>query len=329
MASPIADLSYRGYQGNLREPGSQWQVIARMGIKQAFRKRAYWVFTALAGWYYVVMVVIVFFVQQATAAAERMAPPGAMGEGRRSAIEAFLGRLEWRDQFIHGFSFGHLFWLSMALLLAAGAIANDNKANALLVYLSKPVTRRDYLLGKFVGIWVPLTLAMLLPAAVFYIYGAANYRDFGFISSDPWLPLKMLWLCASASAFHTAIALGISALFRQGGLAGAAYATVYFLGTMFRTLMGVLWMIGHEERNQIPVALVGKLWSFTLDGMLLGLAKSVLQTRGTFPFGAPRDMDIPAIPPPPQPLHGLLMLAIGLLFLGVAWSRIRAVEVVK
>ena len=58
-AGPIADLSYRSYDGPLAPPRARWQAIARMGIKQAFRKKSLWVCTAFSGWYYLVMMVTV------------------------------------------------------------------------------------------------------------------------------------------------------------------------------------------------------------------------------------------------------------------------------
>ena len=47
-------------------------------------------------------------------------------------FKTFLSRIVWQDQFLHGFSYGadHLI---IALMLGSGAIANDNRANALLV----------------------------------------------------------------------------------------------------------------------------------------------------------------------------------------------------
>ena len=55
-----------------------------------------------------------------------------------------------------------LFLLFIALLAGAGSIANDNRANALLVYLSKPCRKVDYLFGKWAG------LAMLIAGVPFY-----------------------------------------------------------------------------------------------------------------------------------------------------------------
>jgi len=46
--------------------------------------------------------------------------------------------------------------LCIALVVGAGAIAADNRSNALMVYLSKPITKGDYLLGKWMGIFLAI-----------------------------------------------------------------------------------------------------------------------------------------------------------------------------
>lgn len=319
MASPLVDLSYRGYEGIRRAPGLAWQVIARMTIRQAFKKRAFWVVTAISSWYYLSIITIVFFIQQAADAAGPAAGP---------APDLFVKRLNWPEQFVHGFSFGHLFWLTLALMLGAGAIANDNKANALLVYLSKPVTKGGYLLGKFLGVWTPLTLAMFLPSFLFYLYAALNYREYGFPAGD-WLLLpRIVGLCAIASAFHTSIVLGISSLFRSGAMAGATYAGIYFLGSMFRGLMGGLWTFGEQgSQSGIPSDLVGRLYYFPPDGNLLGLAKVMMNTRSGLPYG-PRNPTL-GLPMPTGWILLTWIVAVCALTLFLAYRKISAVEVVR
>ena len=45
----------------------------------------------------------------------------------------------------------------------AGLIANDLRTGAILVYLSRPLTRRDYVLGKL-GVLMALNLSVTLAA---------------------------------------------------------------------------------------------------------------------------------------------------------------------
>ncbi len=317
MASPVADLSYRDVEagGGPGSPG--WLVLARMGWRSAFSKRAFWVLTVVGGWYYLILLAILYFIEQANLA----------DETSRLASE-FFGRIVWRDQFLHGFAFSHLVWLSIALLLGAGAIANDNRANALLVYLSKPCRKVDYLFGKWLGVFVPLCVAMGLPMLVFFAYCVLNFRERGFFDDDPLLLGRVLVLVPMAAAFHTSIVIGISSLFNQGRLAGAAYAGLYFISGFFSQLMLIIFL----RATATPLEQMGSgqaqtFFYLSVDGLLTGLAKVLLATDGTPPFGIPARTPQIAAPDPWMALGGVVLVAAVAVF--VAWRRIRAVEVVK
>ena len=313
---PIADLSYRTYDGPLDPPTHRWKVIAKATAMRVARNKWFWYIALFSGWYYVVMGIILFVLDMWTQG------------GGDQAINAvgLLGGLDWRGQFLHGFSFGQLGFMLIALMAGAGAIANDNRSNALLVYLSKPCTKKDYLIGKWVGVFVPLLAAMAVPAVAFYIFGALNYREYGFITQDPWIPLRMAAIIALSAAFYTSVVLGVSSLFNQGRLAGATYAGIYIISNFVTVLM---WVILSQARDAPAVlrSLAEKLYYFSIDGLCIGIAKVFLDLDSAplFAFG---EGDFPIDRPIPLLALGV-MAAIAALALWVAWERIRAVEIVN
>lgn len=328
MSSPILDLSYRNYDGPLDAPGMRWWAIAKATMRIAFKKKAMWVFMALSAWYYLAMIFVLFFVDQATSQTPTV-------PGQPNPLEAFFSRIVWKDQFLHGFSYGQINYLAIVLILGAGAIANDNRANALLVYLSKPVSKKDYMWGKWVGVFVPVFMTMFLPILVFFLYGLMSYRDKGFLSQDPWMFLKLLVVCPLSAGFHASLITGISSLFNQGRVAGATYAGFYFLSNFFTHLMGVTYIgMSGGFRGAVrgggasgPMAdLVQNLWYSSIDGMNIGLFKAVFQTAGSIPFGLPgRGLFIKA---PPLWLPLVVMISLSAIMMLIAWRRVRAVEVV-
>lgn len=327
--SPIADLTYRGYEGELESPRYRWWVIARMSIRLAFRKRIYWVLTGLSGVYYLLMMLIIFFMEQLSAAGSGIAPGNADQQLRQ-----FISRIVWRDQFLHGFSTGQMWFLFLALLLGAGSIANDSRANALLVYLSKPCDKRDYLLGKWMGIFVPLLIAMAIPTAFFWLYGALSYRPYGFLSNDPWIIVKMALVLPLGAAFYSSLAVGFSSLFKQGRIAGATLAGAYFITNIFTQLMALSWMFsqspgarrrGGGEFEQI-VDTLRNLYYASIDGVNIGMSKAILGTDGSAYLGLPSP--VRSVPAPGLIGILLVMVALSGIWLYVAWKRIRAVEVV-
>jgi ABC-2 type transport system permease protein len=324
VSSPIADLSYRGYEGELESPTYRWWVIARMSIRLAFKKKWYWIFTIGAGIYYALIMIIIYFMEQ-------FSMTGAQAE---RGLREFISRIIWKDQFLHALSFGQLWFLFLALLLGAGAIANDNRSNALLVYLSKPSNKTDYFMGKWMGIFIPLCIAMAIPAGIFWLYGALSYRPYGFLANDPWVVVKVALAIPILSALYTSLVLFFSSLFKHGRVAGAAFAGLYFLTNIFTQLMVVAWMASQgfgrrsdsvdELRSVVPV--IEKLFYASVDGLSIGATKAILGTDGSAYFGFPTP--IKTVPAPS--LIGVLLTIVVISSLAnwVAWRRIHAVEVV-
>lgn len=320
MSDPIADLSYRGYSGGKSATSSRWLVIAKMGWRAAFKKKSFWVFSAISAWYYFVMIAFLYVLEQL----------GIAQRAPQFSAQLF-GKMVWKDQFLTGFTYAQLFWLSLVLMVGAGAIANDNGTNALLVYLSKPCRKIDYLVGKWMGVFVPLWVGMGVPTMFFYLYGLMNFREYGFVSQDPSLGFRLLLLTLGAAGFQSSVMIGVSSLFDKGRMAGAAYSAAFFLLSFFSNLMFVAWRVslggGRHGASPALAETAQKLYYCSLDGLQIGWAKIVLGTDGSQPFGG--GGKAPEIQAPPVVLVVAPMVVISLLGIGLAWKRIRAVEVVK
>lgn len=327
-ASPIADLSYRNYDGPLEPPIARWWAIARVAILDAFKKKSFWVLTVLGGGWYLILMIVFYFVDSF---ANTMVP----NRGGRQIIDptqaaaTMFKQVKWDEQFLHAFSIGQLMFFIVALLIGVGTVANDNRANALLVYLSKPCTKLDYVIGKWVGIFVPTAVAVAIPTLFFYGYCFMSYRQYGFLD-DPWLIFRLLLLIVIPAVFHASVALGISSMFRQGRTAGATYAGLFFFTLFFTKAMGAVHFVLGEQGS--ATSLVDNLFYFSVDGVQIGLAKVILHSDGgqLFPFAGPgMNMAKFAVPAP----NGLLMICAYLFvcaaFVLLASTRIRAVEVVS
>jgi ABC-2 type transport system permease protein len=291
-----------------------------MTARLTLRKRFFWVLTGVAAWYYLVMIVTIFIAEQAAQAA------GAQGgEG----FTQFLAGLVWHDQMLIGFSYGQLVFMAGALFAGAGVIANDNRANALLVYLSKPCTKFDYLFGKWMGVFLPMAAMIGLPSMAFYLYGVLSYRPYGFISQNPTMGLRMLLVIALAAALHASLIVGVSSLFNQGRLAGATYAGFYLITYLFTAMMAGVWQVAAHGGDEATQRVLEYLFYFSIDGVNIALAKNILGTDGAPPFGFAGPGAAAIVPAPPVLpfLAAFALLSLG--FLWIAWSRIRAVEVVR
>ncbi|HMS54866.1 MAG TPA: ABC transporter permease subunit [Fimbriimonadaceae bacterium] len=321
-STPIADLSYRHYDGKLEPPTFRWWSIAKMMMRLSIKKKGFWVWSSFSAYFYLILGAVFYFAETLSQQASGAAAMAGQAPDT-NPVPLLFRNMIWKDQFLTAFNTSQLFLFIVALLIGAGSIAGDNRANALLVYLSKPCSKFDYLLGKWVGIFIPIWLVTLVPTLLFYGYCFLSYRQYGFVSQDPWLIVKLLAISPLPAAFHASAMVGISSFFNQARMAGATYAGIYFLTSFLTVAIGVMRVVMQQRRGASP--LLDDLFYGSVDGMLQGLAKIILGTSGSPPFNAPSNV---SMPPPPSPFYWVLFVGICLAFVALAWRRIRAVEVI-
>ena len=332
-SSPIADLSYRHYDGPLDGVSRRWWCIAKMTMQMATKKRGFWGWSIFSAWWYIILLAVFWFMDNISSNLGAATGPGS---------NPFLKQIIWKDQFVHGFSYSQLILMVVALLVGVGTIANDNRSNALLVYLSKPCSRLDYVFGKWLGIFLLITGVSAVPMLVFYAYGFMSFQDYGFWTQSPWLFLRLILACVASGAIHASLAIGVSSLFNQGRLASATYAGMYFFSNFFTLLIAGLNTSAVFSGNK-PPDLFRTLFYCSIDGLQIGMAKLIIGTDGSpiFPginngmkggrrggSGAPFNPDDFIIRAPhPMIILPIFVFVVASGFL-IAWSRVKAVEVV-
>src|SRR3954470_18865096 len=75
----------------------------------------------------------------------------------------------------------------ITVYVGAGLIANDRRANALQIYLSKPLTRAEYVFGKLAILMTFLALVTWLPAIVLLVVQVAFTGSFAFLRANIFL----------------------------------------------------------------------------------------------------------------------------------------------
>jgi ABC-2 type transport system permease protein len=314
MNSPIADLSYRHYDGPMQGVHFRWWAIAKMHIRLNLKKKGIWWPAILSFLGYLILSVIYYFLDSTAQTASSF--------GRQSQEFNLLERLVWKEQVYLAFSWAQLWIFIIALIVGAGSIANDNRANALLVYLSKPVTKFDYIFGKWLGMAIMLLVATGVPALGFLAFTWLSYRHYGVW--DSMLLFKVLLLVPIPAIIHSSMLLGLSSMFNQARVAGAAYAGVYFISNFIGGIAAGLRMASHDTGSDglLNIAYL------SVSGIIEGLSKVILGTDGTTGF-APRRAERDFVLQAPSGLFvTIAFILVCAIFIGIAWRKVRAVEVV-
>ncbi len=316
MASPIADLTYRNYDGPLEPPINRWWAIAKLSMKLSTKKKGFWAWSTLSAFWYIILLIFFYFTETV------VSNVGAVGQ-KASPINNLI----WKDQFLNAFGESQLFLFILALLMGAGTIANDNRAKALLVYLSKPCSKLDYVIGKWLGIFVPMTIVTAVPALIFYLYCLMSYRSAGFWTQDPWLIVRLLGMILIPGTLYSSITLAISSMFQQGRLAGGVFAGVYFI-SYFITLAMEGAYVSMSMGGNNPPGIVKGLFYCSVDGLQAAMAKIILHTNGSPKLPIPGGARF-QVPEPSTFIFVPAFFGVCALSLLIAWSQIRAVEVVR
>lgn len=96
-----------------------------------------------------------------------------------------------------GLSAMEVFGTLIATFLGAGLIAHDVERRSLYPVITKPVSRGQYVAGRYLGLVATTTLNLLVMALVFAVVLAFYLGGVGFLTNSPFL----LVLCAMAVQF--------------------------------------------------------------------------------------------------------------------------------
>src|SRR5262249_55411692 len=127
----------------------------------------------------------------------------------------------------------------------AGLIANDRRANALQLYLSKPLTRTEYVFGKLTVLLAFLLFVTWLPAIVLLVVQIMFSGSFTFLIKNLYL-LPAITLFSFVQALTVASAmLALSSLSKNSRYVGILYAALLFFS---QAIYGVLFAVFRDSR---------------------------------------------------------------------------------
>jgi ABC-2 type transport system permease protein len=216
---PIHDQGYRRYGGSRAATGRAWAVIAAAGIRTFFAKKAF-LGLLLVSWF-------PFFVRAVQIYAAANLPQAAFLAPTPETFRQFLDQQE-------------IFVFFITVYVGAGLIANDRRANALQIYLSKPLTRAEYVFGKLAILMAFLLLITWVPAIVLLMVQIAFAGNFTFFRNNLFLFPAITLFSFVEVVMVSAAMLALSSLSNSSRYVGILYAALIFFS---QALYGVLTFV--------------------------------------------------------------------------------------
>jgi ABC-2 type transport system permease protein len=216
---PIHDQGYRRYQGSRAAIGKAWMVMTRAGVMTMVLKRAF-IGVMLMAWIGYVVRAVQIYVSEVFTQAAFLAPKG----------ETFREFLDQQGIFV----------FFVTIWVGAGLVANDRRANALQLYLSKPMTSAEYIAGKLAILFIFLISVTFLPAMTLLLTQAVFAGSLTFIRNNLYLfPAITLYSLIQVTMASTTM-LALSSLSKSSRFVGVMFAGLtFFTAALFNALRGI------------------------------------------------------------------------------------------
>jgi len=234
---PIHDQGYRRYAGSRAAVGRSWQVITRAGIRNVLSKRSFIALMLMAWSPFVVRAVQIYIAAN-------------FSQASFLALKAEMFREFLAQQGI--------FVFFVTIYIGAGLIANDRRANALQVYLSKPLTRAEYVAGKLAILFLFLVTVTWLPAITLLIIQIMFAGSFTFFRENIFLLPAITLFSLLQVLVASCTMLALSSMSKSSRFVGIMYAgLIFFTSALFNAIRGITgrtsfaWISPTETLEQI------------------------------------------------------------------------------
>ena len=277
---PIHDQGYRRYQGRRVPVGRAWWTMARMHLITAFKRR-WFLLMLFAGW-------IQFFVMGLIIVAPVLFPQ----------LSSFTSTT---PQIFRDFLSRQQFFVFIITIVLGGLIADDRRANALQLYLSKPLTRVEYIVGKAAPLLILILGVTLVPALLLLLVQIVFSGSFSFLTNNLFVLPAITLASLVRALLSTFTILALSSLSKSRRFVAIMYAgLIFFTSSMHQVLRSITG---------------SQAWAAISPGNMVDVFTDwVFRVRG----------------PQPVPVYVAVLVIVGLIAasLWVLERRVRPVEIV-
>ena len=208
--SPVHDQSYRRYQGSRGPFGRAWLVILRRALRALLSRKLLLGLFLLAWVPFLVRSVQIYAVVTYPQAAQVLP----------ITPELFRNFVDFQG----------LFAFFVTVFVGAGLIAGDRRANALQVYLSRPLLRIEYVAGKLATLMICLAFVTVLPAVLLLLMQVVLSGSVELLRSHPGLVPAVILASTVRIVVPAMAMLALSSLSTSG-----RYVAVMYTGLLFVT----------------------------------------------------------------------------------------------
>lgn len=302
---------YGAYEGESHTAWSRFLVIPRYALREVFKSKLLTTIFILCFIYPLIAAILVYLHHNANALALLQINVRELLPIDRTFFRTFL-------EVQGGFAF------ILTVIVAPPLISRDLANNALPLYLCRPLSRAEYVLGKMAVIVFLLSAITWIPGLLIFFF-QASLAGFGWLWSNLW----MVWAIFSGFMVWiillSLLALAVSSLLKWRVVASGAMLGLFFVPSAFGEIINQLFLTraGH----------LISLWA-TMNSIWRGLfglfERQTGSIRGkiTNPIYENQFFDI-ALLEPPLWVSWLVIVLVCAVCVWLLSRKVRAYEVIK
>ena len=215
---PIYDQGYKRYGGS-KALGRAWLVMFRTGFIGMFSNRR-WIVLMIASWIQFVVRAVQFYIAANFSQAAVVAPSA--------------------QTFRDFFDYQSIFVFLVTVTLGSVSIAEDRRANALQIYLSKPLTRIEYIAGKLSVLMAFILFITWAPAILLLFVEIGFAGNFTFFLNNIFLVPAITMFALIEALMVSMCILALSSLSTNSRFVGILFtALLFFSDAVYGVLRGV------------------------------------------------------------------------------------------
>jgi len=229
----VYEHGYKPYAGALTPEWSRLLIIPRHAFRDVFRSKLFVAFFALCFIYPLVAAILIYLHHNVNALA--------------------LMKIDIRELVPINASFFHTFITTQGmlafflnLLIGPPLVSRDLANNALPLYLCRPFTRTEYVVGKMSVILILLSLITWIPGLVLFLL-QAYLQGGGWFASNLWMAGSIFVSSAVWLIVLAFMSLAVSAWLKWRVVASGALLGLFFIPSAFGEIVNALFLtrLGH------------------------------------------------------------------------------------
>lgn len=302
---------YGAYEGEQHTAWSRFLVIPRYALREVFRSKLFTTIFILCFIYPLIAAILVYLRHNANAVALLQINIAELLPIDNTFFRTYL-EVQGAFAFI------------LTVLVAPPLISRDLSNNALPLYLCRPLSRTEYVLGKMSVVVVLLSLVTWIPGLLIFFF-QASLSSFAWLTANLWMVWAIFFGFMVWIILLSLIALAVSALVKWRVVASGAMLGLFFVPSAFGEIVNQLFL---TRSGQLI-----SLWA-TMNSIWRGLFGLFERHAGTIrgrvsnPIYDEQFFDIVLLEPPLWASWLVIALVCGI----CVWllsRKVRAYEVIK